>query len=133
MKRKCKKLGQGGFTLIEVMMAMVILAIGIVSIVALQTKNMEFNTGSKKQSEGYNWAMDQIEHLLATPYDGPYTPDTNLAVGGPYSVAQGPYNVVWNVVDNSINVANSKAVDLVINWNNKQVATLKFTRTQESF
>lgn len=110
-------------------MAMVILAIGIVSIVALQTRNVEFNTGSKKQTEGYNWALDQIEHLLIAPYET----DPTLAVGGPYTVVQGPYNVVWTVVDNSAKVVNTRVINLVINWNNMQVAALDFTRTQVPF
>lgn len=129
MKKVYGKHNQEGFTLIEVVMGMVILGIGIFSIAALQTRNMNLNTSSKKQTEGYTWAMDHVEQLLVAPYDT----DPLIAVGGPTTVVQGPYNVVWSVLDNTANIPNSRLVNVAINWNNRQVAALNFTRTRVSF
>ena len=128
----------------EVMMAMVILGIGILAIVGLQVKNMTYNNSSKKQTEGYTWAMDQVENLLNCPYG-----DTNLniqgsptVVGDGHIVSQGPYTVEWDVQNNGINtgpaprlgnIDNTKRVHISVRWNNQQVAQLDYTRAQASF
>ena len=133
-----------GFTLVEVLMAMVILGIGILAIVGLQVKNMTYNNSSKKQSEGYTWAMDQVESLLNRSYD-----DSSLSiqgnpntVGDGHIVSQGPYTVEWDVQNNGIttgsaprlgNIDNTKRVHVSVRWKNKQVAQLDYTRAQASF
>jgi prepilin-type N-terminal cleavage/methylation domain-containing protein len=142
MKRQRQVKGQQGFTLIEVLMAMVILGIGIFAIVGLQTKNMTYNSGSKKQTEGYTWAMDQVENLLSLQYT-----DTNLnfrgnpaTVGDGHSVSQGPYTVEWDVQNNGTtgggalgNIDNTKRIHVSVRWNNRQVSQVDYTRVQASF
>jgi type IV pilus modification protein PilV len=120
--------GQQGFTLIEVMMAMVILGIGIFALVALQTRNVNYNTGSKKQTAGYTWAMDQIEKL--------YVVDYAAVITG--SATQGPYTVNSTVVEHlgPANLRrNTKTVEVRVLWGNqvRPVAQVDFTRTLSSF
>lgn len=135
---------QQGFTLIEVLMAMVILGIGLFAIAALQVSNMNYNTGSKKQTEGYTWAMDQVEKILSYSYN-----DSNLnfqgnpnTVGDGHTITQGPYTVEWDVQNNGIttgpaprlgNIDNSKRIHVSVRWKNKQVAQVDYTRVQASF
>jgi len=139
MKINRKRNDQEGFTLIEVMMAMVILGIGIFAIVGLQTRNMTHNSNSKKQTEGYTWAMDQVEALLALGYADPnLQPQGDPAVvGDGYTVAQGPYVVEWDVQNNGTgglgNLDNSKRVYVSVRWNAREVAQVDFTRVQNSF
>ena len=144
MKYYTPQKSQAGFTLIEVVVAMVILGIGILAIAGLQTRNVNYNTGSKKQTEGYTWAMDQIENLLALSYtdaDLAFQGDTvAVVVGDGHSVTQGPYTVEWDVDDNGTGAGglgvldNSKRVHVSVRWNNTQeVAQLDFTRVQSSF
>jgi type IV pilus modification protein PilV len=128
-------MGQQGFTLIEVMMAMVILGIGILAIVGLHARNMTYNNSSKKQTEGYTWAMDRIENILNYSYD-----DSNLniqgsptVVGDGHVTSQGPYTVEWDVLDNAGNIANSKRIHVSVRWRNKEVAQLDYTRVKTSF
>ncbi len=126
---------QQGFTLIEVLMAMVILGIGLFAIAALQVNNMNYNTGSKKQTEGYTWAMDQVEKILSYSYN-----DSNLnfqgnpnTVGDGHIVTRGPYTVEYDVQDNSLDIKNTKRVHVSVRWNNKEVAQVDYTRIQASF
>jgi type IV pilus modification protein PilV len=116
-----KKLStQRGFTLIEVLMAMVILGVGIMSIVALVTRDITYNNSSRRQTQGYTWAMERVEHLRSIPYADVVT-DT---------ATQGPYSVQWTVTDNSANVDGTKLVDVVVQWNGRDVANLTFTRSE---
>ncbi len=136
------KNSQAGFTIIEMLMALVILGIGIMSIVGLQTLNMTYANSSKRQSEGYNWAMDQIEWLLSLDYT-----DANLAIqGDPVNVidndghilVRAPYTVEWDVADNSAvgpglgNINNSLLVRVSVRWNDREVSNLNFVRTLTS-
>ena len=137
-----KKTHQAGFTLLELMIAMVILGIGILSIVALQARNVIQNSSAKRQTEGYNWAMDQIETLLQLPYN-----DANLDFDGdPINVVANdsghilvnpPYTVEWDVADNGVaglgNLENSKRIHVSVRWNTEEVAALDFVRTNMSF
>ena len=142
MKIFRKMHNQKGFTLIEVMIAMVILGFGLLAVGSLQTRNMAYNSTSKRQTEGYNWAMDKIERLLTQPYDG----TGDLAVqGSPTVVGDGhspnaadtallvPYTVEWDVVDNVANIPNSSQVFVFVRLNGTEVATVDFIRTELSF
>jgi len=114
---------QQGFTLIEVMMAMVILGIGIMSIVALQTRDTMYNNSSRRQTQAYTWAMDRVERLRALPYtDGDLTTSS-------HSETQSPYTVQWVVSDNTANVADTKKVAVTVLWNGNAISTVTFTKT----
>lgn len=117
---------QQGFTLIEVMMAMVILGIGIMSIVALQTQDMAYNNSSRRQTQGSTWAMDRIEQLRSVPYG-----DANLSVGN-HNANQGPYSLSWKVEDNDAKVLDTKKVTVTTSWNNRAVSSVIFIRTKSA-
>ena len=126
--------GQKGFTLIEVMVAMVILGIGILAIVALQARDMNYNSSSKRQTQAYTWAADRVERLLALPYTSPdLQPKGNPAVAGDgYTALMAPYVIEWDVIDNSANIPNSRQVNIFVRWKNKEIARVDFIRVQSS-
>lgn len=68
MKKKCY-LYNKGFTLIEVLVAIVVLSIGILSLFALQTAAIGTNQAANQFTIASNWASDRIEILLRRPYD----------------------------------------------------------------
>jgi len=117
---------QHGFTLIELMMAMVILGIGIISIVALQTQDMAYNNSSRRQTQSSTWAMDRIEQLRSVPYT-----DAQLTVGD-HTENQGPYKVNWKVTNNAANVADTKKIVMTIQWNGRDISTTTFIRTESA-
>ncbi len=155
MNKIMEKTGQDGFTLIEIMFAMVILGIGIFAIVALQTSNMGFNSSSKRQTEGYTWAMDKIERLLVAPYTvpvnkkfpqagdfaaqgNPNTPnDGHVPIAGDAAL-MAPYTLEWDVEDcdgnnNTPTIPNASKVTVFLRWNGRDVANVNFIRIQASF
>ncbi|GBE12615.1 hypothetical protein BMS3Abin13_00906 [bacterium BMS3Abin13] len=122
--------GQKGFTLIEVMVAMVILGIGILAIVALQARDMNYNSSSKRQTQAYTWAADRVERLLALPYT---SSDLIAGVHAPADAAtMAPYVMEWDVIDNSANIPNSRQVNIFVRWKNKEIARVDFIRVQSS-
>ena len=57
-----------GFTLIEIMVAMVIFAIGILSVAALQTKATKGNISANRSTRAFTWCSDRMEVLMSLPY-----------------------------------------------------------------
>jgi len=122
------------------MVAMVILGVGIMAIVALQARNMNYNSSSKRQTQAYTWAADRVERLLALPYSS-----SELSVQGLTAVVgdghapsaadaatMAPYVMEWDVIDNSTNIPNSLQVNVFVRWKNKEIARVDFIRVQSS-
>ena len=107
-----------GFTLIEIMIAMVIFVVGMLSVAAMQTGATKGNNTANRSTRAFTWCSDRMEVLMTLPYT-----DANL-VGAPdpgtlYTPAQtadgidndydgqideagesGLVNIMWTVVDN---------------------------------
>jgi type IV pilus assembly protein PilV len=86
---------QGGYTLIEVLMAMAIFLIGILAVLMMQIKAIDTNASARSVTENYTWAMDKAEELLAQNYD-----DAQLATGE-HSVAAGTFTQAADGIDNN--------------------------------
>ena len=63
---KLKK--ENGFTLLEVLVAITIFAVGLLAVAALHTSAINMNSTSNKMTNLSTLAMDQIERLSALPY-----------------------------------------------------------------
>jgi len=83
---------QHGFSLMEVMIAMAIFAIGILAVSAMQINSIKLNAGARMQTEATSVASDTMERLLALPYDHP-----QLADGPSTPKVVGAYTVQWTV------------------------------------
>ena len=57
-----------GFTIIEVMVAMIVLAIGLLSFFALNVAIIKGNVFAKMMTSATNLAQEKIEELKNTPY-----------------------------------------------------------------
>lgn len=65
--RYTKKTGQRGFSLIEVMVALVVLSVGLLGLGLLQITSMKFNTSAYLRSQSTLLANDLIERIRANP------------------------------------------------------------------
>lgn len=64
-----KKLDNQGFTLIEVVIALGVLAIGIIAMFSMQTMGIKGNSNANRITETTIWAADKIEEIVALDYD----------------------------------------------------------------
>jgi type IV pilus assembly protein PilV len=86
---------QHGFTLLEVMIALAIFAIGILAVSAMQINSINVNAGARMQTEATTLATDAMERLLALPYDHSQL-DADVTLN-PHSQVVGAYTVQWRV------------------------------------
>jgi len=104
-----------GFTLIEIMIAMVIFAIGILSVAALQTKATKGNISANRSTRAFTWCSDRMEMLMSLPYIDPTNLDDLPDPGRTYTPAQ-TADGIDNDYDGQIDEANENG-DIRISWN----------------
>lgn len=66
-----------GFTLIEVLVALVIFTIGILAANVMQITSIKGNSQANSITESTYWGADRIERLLSLDYDAPDLDDTD--------------------------------------------------------
>jgi len=88
-----------GFTMIEVLIAMSILAVGLLAIATMQVSAIRVNTIARSITDRATIAQDKMEQLIAMGYT-----NTNLDLGGPYPEQTPPagFTVTWTVADGPV-------------------------------
>jgi len=113
--------GQQGFTLLEVMIALVIFAVGVLGLAAMQIDFIQGNDTARELTEAANRASDKIEQLMSVGYT-----DSDLDVNAnPHTEAGGGYNLSWTVQhpdqDGSGGVNDDedtfKTIQITVTWN----------------
>jgi Tfp pilus assembly protein PilV len=103
-----------GFTLLEVIFAISILTVGILSVAAMQAGSIRGNAFAWATSEASTVAMGQIETLLDLDYDdASLTDGSHPDVASPVTV--GRYNITWTVATDNI-VPRTKLITLRVSW-----------------
>jgi type IV pilus assembly protein PilV len=111
---KIKK--QEGFTLLEVIMAISILTVGILSVATMQASSIRGNAFAWGTSEASTVAMGQIERLMDLAYT-----DAQLTAGNHVGVPEGRYNPSWTVTDNAI-INQTKTINVIITWTDRGIS-----------
>lgn len=114
---------ENGFTLIEVMIALVIFSIGVLGLAAMQIDFIQGNATALGVTEAATQASDKMEELMAVNYT-----DSALdlaAAGSPHTETIGSYTLDWTVqhpdLDGSTTVNNDEAafkhIEITVSWN----------------
>ena len=101
---KLKK--EAGFTLIEVLIAITIFAVGLLAVAAMQTSAIKMNSTAGKLTNLSTWGMDKIEELSALPYTSPWlqaagNPPGTDTDGNTHREVSGDYTISWTVIDDT--------------------------------
>jgi type II secretion system protein I len=89
--------GSDGFTLIEVLVAIAIFAIGILALASLQAVYIGGNSSARMQTEATTLASQWLERLKLLPEThGDLDP-----AGNPHQQTVGVYRIQWNVLDHT--------------------------------
>ena len=113
MKRLKK---ENGFTLIEVLIALTIFAVGMLAVAAMQNSAIKMNSTAGKLTHLATWGMDKIEELSALPYTDPSLDSS----GNPHQEVSGEYTVSWTVIDDNP-MTNTKNITVTVIGRGKRI------------
>jgi type IV pilus assembly protein PilV len=112
---------QEGFTLIEVLIAVSIFAVGLLAVAAMQTSAIRVNSTAGRITELSTCGIDKLEELLSLPFT-----DAQLSsAGNPHAdpVTPDGYTVTWNTFANNP-VPGTMRIDMTVAGKGK---TLRIT------
>jgi type IV pilus assembly protein PilV len=109
------KINDKGFTLIEMLIAMSIFAIGFLAVASLQISAGKSNRTASDITNAVNIASDQMERLMGIAFnDADLDPASN-----PHLNNQGKYSIQWDATSTDLNtdgVNDAKIVNLTVSW-----------------
>lgn len=120
-------LNSNGFTLVEVLVSLVILAISLLALASLMTTTTKNNAFGGNLTEAATFAQDRMEELRVTDWD-------NIVSGNDPNPIQGStginYTRTWTVVLGPNSPAppndNEKRVTVTVNWNDGAPHSITF-------
>lgn len=117
-----------GFTLLEVLISMVILAVGLLALSSMQGTSATGNAQSRRLTQAMNLASSKIDDLKIMSYNSSMLSDTsNDGIAGlsdtgeqadqnsTSSLGNFDYTVYWNIAENA--TFNFKQIKVIVNWN----------------
>jgi prepilin-type N-terminal cleavage/methylation domain-containing protein len=119
--------GEGGFSLIEVMIAVCILSIGILGVCKMQISGLNGNAAARQYTDYATLAMEEMEALMAMPYSSLPTDVGTTGEAGLLTtdstadqvIAADDYNIYINVAPDDI-LANTTTVSVIVVWKGSQ-------------
>lgn len=121
---------ESGFTLVEVLMAITIFAIGILAIINMQLMSTWANARARGMTEGIVFAQNQVERLSALNYSSDELKDADgdgaagmehrtQATADGSDLSNPRYQLFWNVRDDYPFIG-TKTVRVFVVWNDQQ-------------
>lgn len=109
---------QGGFTLLEVILAISILTVGLLGVGAMQISAIYGNSLAGRMTAATSMAEDKLEELLLLEYTLTSTHEYLSEGEHPGGTDASGYTTTWTVVNNSP-VPNTKEITVMVTWQDK--------------
>ena len=122
-----------GFTLIEVLIAITIFAVGLLAVAAMQISAINVNSTAGQITPRITWAQDKLEELMALPYSDPWIEDLGDPPSGTDSdgnahqeTTSDGYTISWTVTDDTP-ISSTKLITVAVTGRGKvtQVSYVK--------
>ena len=118
-----------GYTLVEVLIAMAIFALGFLSLATIQIKSIRQNASAQMYTEATTIAAESMERLISLPYDH-LDLDQNA---NPHSMTTGGYTIMWNVqADNPVTATKTIVMNVTGANPYAKPITISFVKGQSS-
>jgi type IV pilus assembly protein PilV len=117
-----------GFTLSEVLVAIVVLSLGLLGLETMHIAAIQVNTIASRMTQATTLAQERAELLMALPYNDPTLADTTSKGSfTSYTDPQPPqgYTIRWEV-DTDVPSAGIKTVNIYVTWKNKASPSKSF-------
>ncbi|WP_459924376.1 type IV pilus modification PilV family protein [Desulfatiferula olefinivorans] len=107
--------GERGFTIVEVMIAIVIFSIGVLAVAQMQVRALNAGRQSFNQTEAAMWAANQAETFVSLPFTDP------ALANGTNTVGDGMYQLNWTVSQPGADPG-TLLIQITVTWNDRNVA-----------
>jgi len=115
----CKTNKDGGFTLIEILIAITIFAIGILGATTMQIMAIQTNAKANRKTEALAVASEQMEKLINQDYADIASSQNDVVIGDDANEnVSDVYTISWSVV-NDAPVNDTKTITMAVTWNYK--------------
>ena len=112
-----------GFTLIEIMIALSLLGIGLLSLAAMQLTAMQYGSRGRHLTKAAAVAEAKMEELTRktwvniapTTWTAPVT--VNEVIQGPVNQTEQAYQVSWRIAD--VDAGRTRSIDVRVQWNER--------------
>lgn len=122
-----KRSPEGGFSLVEVLIAMSILSVGLMALAQMQIVAMQMNRSNTNRAEGEMIAQQQMETVINATWGVNGAPI--LALAGTNTVTRN--NITYNVTTTVGDVVNStRTVQVQVTYNDGRARTITFNTTK---
>ena len=111
----------GGFTLIEVLLAIAIFSIGILAVGSMQISAVNNNASARMRTEATLHASEKMETLMLVPYNDPDLSDTTHTDASDDNI----YCMEWDVQED-YPLHSTKTITLSVRWTDNEAGCDNF-------
>ncbi len=119
-----------GYTLVEVLIAMAIFAVGFLALASLQIRSISQNASSRMATDATTMAVESMERLISLPYNHAELDQGNNPHSTPTTEG---YTIEWNIQDD-VPITATKTIVINVTGANPYARpiTISFVKGQSS-
>ena len=118
-QKKGRPIGEKGFTLLEVIVAISILTFGLLAVASMQMTAIRGNYNASNITEATTVAQDRLENLMGLLYSDPLL-DPGNGLSDPAPPSPSGYTITYDVSDNNP-MTNTRLITMTVQWQDKGV------------